>query len=84
MRATLPLGSRLLLYSDGVTEAHNAAREMFGNPRLEKVIENCARSESITDSILDELEHFVGKSWEQEDDITLVALERVAGKERGA
>jgi serine phosphatase RsbU (regulator of sigma subunit) len=84
VRATLPPGSRLLLYSDGVTEAHNAAREMFGNPRLEKVIENCARSESITDSILIELEHFVGKSWEQEDDITLVALERLAGNERGA
>jgi serine phosphatase RsbU (regulator of sigma subunit) len=83
-QAILPPGSRLLLYSDGVTEAHNGAREMFGNPRLEKVIENCARSENITDLILAELEHFVGDRWEQEDDITLVALERVAGNPQGA
>lgn len=76
--AILPPGSRLVLYSDGVTEAHNGARDMFGNPRLAKVIQSCARSEGMTDAILTQLKLFVGDGWEQEDDITLVTLERVA------
>lgn len=75
--AILPPGSRLVLYSDGVTEAHNGAREMFGNPRLAKVIQSCARSEGMTDAIPTQLKLFVGDGWEQEDDITLVTLERV-------
>jgi serine phosphatase RsbU (regulator of sigma subunit) len=80
--ALLPPGSRLLLFSDGVTEAHSGTGEMFGHPRLAKVIENCDRHESITDSIIAELEHFVGEGWEQEDDITLVALDRAGGEVR--
>src|SRR5262245_25254727 len=31
-------GEALLLYSDGVTEAHSAVREMFGTPRLAELV----------------------------------------------
>jgi serine phosphatase RsbU (regulator of sigma subunit) len=74
--ATLPPRSRLLLHSDGLAEAHNRDREMFGFPRLMKVVENCPRNESLIDAALAELDRFVGPQWEQEDDITLVTIER--------
>ena len=50
---------------------------MFGFPRLRALI--AARSEegSIVEFLMDELRSFVG-DWEQEDDITLVTLERLA------
>ena len=74
--AVLPPSSRLLLHSDGVAEAHNGDREMFGFPRLIKVVENCPPTDSLIDAALAELVRFVGADWEQEDDITLVTLER--------
>ena len=77
-KAVLPPGSRLLLHSDGLAEAHNSDREMFGFPRLVKVVENCPPSDSLIDAALAELDRFVGPDWEQEDDITLVTLERSA------
>jgi serine phosphatase RsbU (regulator of sigma subunit) len=64
------------LHSDGLAEAHNEDREMFGFPRLIKVMENCPRHESLIDAVLAELDRFVGPEWEQEDDITLVTIER--------
>lgn len=73
--ATLTPGDELLLYSDGVTEAHGAEREMFGTPRL---VEHVANPESgdLIDGLLTSLQRFTGEDWEQEDDITLVTLRR--------
>jgi hypothetical protein len=34
--------------------------------------------ESLEEALLEELYSFVGEGWEQEDDITLVALRRAA------
>jgi serine phosphatase RsbU (regulator of sigma subunit) len=76
VEAVLPARSRLLLHSDGLAEAHNGDREMFGFPRLIKVVENCPRNESLIEAALAELDRFVGPDWDQEDDITLVTLER--------
>jgi serine phosphatase RsbU (regulator of sigma subunit) len=69
-------GDSILLHSDGLAEAHNPAGEMFGFPRLQKVVENSRSSEHLIDESLAELREFVGESWEQEDDITLVVLQR--------
>jgi serine phosphatase RsbU (regulator of sigma subunit) len=74
--ATVSAGARLLLHSDGLAEAHNPDREMFGFPRLLKVMENCPEDESLIDALLAELDRFTGPDWIQEDDITLVTLER--------
>jgi len=76
VETVLPPRSRLLLHSDGLAEAHNGDREMFGLPRLIKVVENCPRSDNLIDAALAELDRFVGPEWEQEDDITLVTVER--------
>ena len=73
----LDAGEEALLYSDGLVEAHDPQGEMFGFPRLgELVAEHAAREGSLGDFLLRELYTFVGDSWEQEDDITLLTLRR--------
>jgi serine phosphatase RsbU (regulator of sigma subunit) len=69
-------GESILLHSDGLVEAHNPAGEMFGFPRLQKIVENNSGSEHLIDECLIELKEFVRSDWEQEDDITLVTLQR--------
>lgn len=70
-------GEHLLLYSDGLVEAHNARREMFGNPRLETLLAGCQdNAETLIQTLISELEQFAGPTWEQEDDITLVVISR--------
>lgn len=68
-------GQLLLLHSDGVTEAHAPDREMFGTPRLGHVVDDGASDRGgMLAKVLTELERFTGVGWEQEDDITLLAL----------
>src|SRR5215216_317241 len=75
----LDAGEVTLLYSDGLVEAHDPKGEMFGFPRLgELVAEHAAEEGSLGDILLRELYTFVGESWEQEDDITLLTLKRSA------
>jgi serine phosphatase RsbU (regulator of sigma subunit)/anti-sigma regulatory factor (Ser/Thr protein kinase) len=69
-------GENLLLHSDGFAEAHNPDGEMFGFPRLMKLTESKATGERMIDGLLQELDRFTGPDWEQEDDITLVSLQR--------
>ncbi len=61
----------------GLVEAHDPQRhEMFGFPRLRMLVAKYAEQESLVDSLLEQLYSFTGEGWEQEDDITLVTLER--------
>jgi len=76
--AVLAAGDDLLLYSDGLVEAHNPEGDMFGFPRLRKLImaKSTGSVEELVDFLLAELARFTGTDSEQEDDITLVTLER--------
>jgi anti-sigma regulatory factor (Ser/Thr protein kinase) len=74
--ATIGPGEALLLYSDGVTEAHGAGREMYGTPRLAGLV---AGDDDLIAGLLGSLQGFTGAGWEQEDDITLVTLRRADG-----
>jgi serine phosphatase RsbU (regulator of sigma subunit) len=76
--ATLGPGDTLLLHSDGLAEAHNPQRQMFGFPRLAALVAGCRGGQELIDRLLGELEGFTGPGWEQEDDITLVAVQRAA------
>jgi serine phosphatase RsbU (regulator of sigma subunit)/anti-sigma regulatory factor (Ser/Thr protein kinase) len=78
--ATLEPGETLLLYSDGLVEAHSPhpERDMFGFPRLQNVFCNYAEDRELVPYLLDELSSFTGPEWEQEDDVTLVILKRAA------
>jgi serine phosphatase RsbU (regulator of sigma subunit) len=71
-------GNCVLFYSDGLVEAHDPKREMFGFPRLRALIAKHDEQRSLGDFLLEELYSFVGEGWEQEDDITLLTLERSA------
>jgi len=78
--ADLAPGDRIVLYSDGVTEAQNHAGDFFGRNRLRDAInlsagEDCS---GMHDAIQQALRDFTGGA-EQSDDITLVVVE-YAGK----
>jgi len=68
----------VLFYSDGLVEAHNPKGEMFGFPRLRELVAEHGDERSLEETLFDEFYSFVGESWEQEDDITLLTLRRVA------
>ena len=74
----LDAGEAALFYSDGLVEAHNPQREMFGFPRLRRLVAEPPEEGSLVDFLMDKLRSFTGEGWEQEDDITLVTLERSA------
>ena len=59
-----------------VTGNGNPDGEMFSFPRLRALIAEHGEKQSLGDSLLEELYSFVGESWEQEDDITLLTLRR--------
>jgi serine phosphatase RsbU (regulator of sigma subunit) len=72
----LDRGDSVLFYSDGLVEAHDPERKMFGFPRLQGLVGAHPGGATMVDFLLEELARFVGDSWEQEDDITLVTLQR--------
>jgi serine phosphatase RsbU (regulator of sigma subunit)/anti-sigma regulatory factor (Ser/Thr protein kinase) len=75
--AFLEPGQVMLLHSDGVAEAHSGSQEMFGFPRLMDVVGSREGNGEVIDRVLTELDRFTPAGWEQEDDITLVALTRL-------
>jgi serine phosphatase RsbU (regulator of sigma subunit) len=75
--AVLLPGDSILFYTDGLVEAHDPERGMFGYPRLLSLVtENSTGAEGLTAYIVEALTRFTGKGQEQEDDITLVTLDR--------
>ena len=72
-------GEGVLFYTDGLVEAHNSQGEMFGTPRLRSLLsERPEAGRGMSATLMEELERFTGKGREQEDDITLLTLERSA------
>lgn len=76
--ATMVAGESLLFYSDGLVEAHNVAHEMFGFPRLKTALEAPDDGMPLIEVLLGKLKRFTGEGWEQEDDVTMVTLHRIA------
>lgn len=68
-------GDVVVMYTDGVTEAVNTANEMFGEERLERLIQDSVTlaAEQIKQRILDEVLAFT-HGLPQGDDITLVVI----------
>ena len=49
---------------------------MFGFPRLRELVAELGEEVALGDFLMEELYSFVGEGWEQEDDITLLTIER--------
>jgi len=77
--SVLEVGEDLLFYTDGLIEAHNPRGEMYGTPRLRDLLSEISEGgRDLSATLIEELERFTGEEWEQEDDITLLTLERSA------
>ena len=73
---TLSVGDKLILYTDGVSEAKNKAGEEFGEKRLGDLI--LANSSLDAENLLLEIKNGVGKfsrGAPQHDDITAIVME---------
>jgi serine phosphatase RsbU (regulator of sigma subunit)/anti-sigma regulatory factor (Ser/Thr protein kinase) len=82
--ATIGPGDEVLLFSDGLVEAHSPDGAMYGFPRLrEAMAAEAGSGPGVIDRLLERLDAFTGAGWEQEDDITLVTLSRSASAEHG-
>lgn len=70
-------GEQLLIYTDGVTEAFNAAGEMFTKRRLEHLVMGLPLSDakSTVNSVLGNVMEFTGNA-EQTDDITILTIQK--------
>ena len=72
-RAELDAGAGLLLYTDGVTEAHRPRRELYGEPRLSAALREVAGSEpaAVVRRVLTEVHEHAGGTLT--DDLCIVA-----------
>ncbi|MDP8947115.1 MAG: SpoIIE family protein phosphatase [Actinomycetota bacterium] len=78
--AVLAPGESVLFYSDGLVEAHNPQGEMFGTRCLRSFLtEHPTGGTDLITVLMEEMKRFTGTRWEQEDDITLVTLQRLDG-----
>ena len=74
-RIDLSTGDVIVFYTDGITEAMNAESDLFGEPRLSRIVEEHGHLESgeLRERILREIESFVGGA-DQHDDMTMILL----------
>lgn len=70
-RVELDTDARILLYSDGVVEARNAAGEMFGQSRFETLVRTAQGT--LCDTVLAALDTFTA-GHSQDDDISLLGI----------
>ena len=69
-------GSTLFLYTDGLTEAKNSLRELFGLPRTKNALASCSQPlapKEILEVVSEAVQQFVGDA-EQSDDLTMLAI----------
>jgi sigma-B regulation protein RsbU (phosphoserine phosphatase) len=69
-RVTLPKGSRVMLYSDGITEARNANGEEYG---IERLCRHAANKEVSPATVLDDVRAF-RNGMPLADDATMIVL----------
>ncbi len=81
----LDVDDKIILYTDGVTEAFNARREDYGEDRLAAFLE-CSKelgTKYLIEKLVQDVDEFVAGE-EQSDDITLFCLRYVAWDVRDA
>jgi len=78
-RMTLKAGDTVVFYTDGIVEAMNASKELYGFERLEAVIENSTdlSAQALLDKILEQVNTFAAGA-DQHDDITVIIIKVAA------
>lgn len=68
-------GDHVLVFSDGITEAQDAKKDMFGEERIEELLagRRFASPQDVSDTVVDAIREFAGSA-PQADDITLLVL----------
>ena len=76
-------GDLLFVYTDGLTEARDAAGRFYGRDRLVQLLERNRSSDArtIVGVVLEDLETYCGRS---SDDVTLIAVRGVSGSPEDA
>jgi sigma-B regulation protein RsbU (phosphoserine phosphatase) len=70
----LQSGDQIVFYTDGITEAHNPAGEMFGTARLDQVLELCTlQASALLDTVLQEVEKFADGHPADDDRTVIIA-----------
>ena len=70
--APLQSGDMLLLYTDGLPEAMNPDRELFGLERLDQVLEDCSQdADELISAVLKAVDSF-GSGRPPDDDRTIL------------
>ena len=77
---TLEKGSKLFLYTDGVTEAENTDKELYGDEKLLKTLSDNSTSDVRTtvNGIVDSIAEHV-KEAEASDDLTILLIQYEPG-----
>lgn len=63
----------LYLYTDGVTEAEDSEQHLFGEPRLESVLQKERKAQEQLEAVMDAIDDFVQDA-PQSDDITMLFI----------
>jgi len=72
------VGDRLLVYTDGLTEARRANdEEFFGDAELARVLASIRASDDLMASVLDAHRRWIGPDAALSDDVSLVVVERI-------
>ena len=70
---TMLPGSTLFLYTDGLTEARNAQRKLFGRERVMQLVRAWNREDSLVSAVIAQVAQF-SENTEQSDDLTLLTI----------
>ncbi len=70
--------SRIIMFTDGVTEAENSKQDLYGEERLLELLKKQpdTNNEQLIKLLLEDLQSFVGDA-DQSDDITLLILNKL-------
>lgn len=68
---------RLLLYTDGITEAMDSAGNLYAEPRLQEFLGGIgdAGPESLVHALVEDVKRYAGEA-PQNDDITVLAIRK--------
>lgn len=79
-RLQLAAGDRLVLFTDGITEGINPAREMFGEPRFDELLRApTARAAEFLDHLVHSVRAFRAGQPPRDDETCLVAVVKPIG-----